>query len=79
MRISSTNSRGLMKEGRKRLRMVVASGRSQHQIWRGGRGGTVANPAMKWSLNVPINFSASLVRCMFSEMIWSLSLLLHKY
>ena len=37
-------------------------------------GRTVANNAIKWSLNLLIDFSASLVRCMFFGMSWSPSL-----
>ena len=58
--------------------MVVACGRTIRQRRRGDYGGTVANPAMRWSLNVPFDCSDSLVCCMFGGMSWSSSLLLCK-
>ena len=59
--------------------MVVVSGMILHQRWRGNCGGTVANPEMKWSLNVMVAFSDSLVQCMFGGTSWSSILLLRKY
>ena len=78
-RTYSANSCGLIHDGRKRLRIEVASGRSIHQIWRGKCGGIVVNPAMKWSLNVLIAFNASLVLQIFGGTSWISSLLICKY
>ena len=77
--IYSTDSRLYMCEVHKRLRVVVSSGRSIHKIWRGKCGGNIANTEMKLSLNVPINFYASLLWCMFDGMSQSSSLFLSKY
>ena len=68
MRISSADNRGLMRKESKRLRVVVFSIRSQHQIRRGNCGGIVGNPDMKWFLNVTIEFYDSLVWSMFGGM-----------
>ena len=65
MRIYSPDRRVLMRKGRKRLRLVLTSGRSIHQIFREDFGGAVANPVIKWYSNIIIDFSASLVWCMF--------------
>ena len=45
----------------------------------GDCGETISNPAMKLSLDVMIDFFASLVRCMFGGTSWSSSLLLCNY
>ena len=61
MSISSAVIRGFMREGCKRLRVAISSGRRLHQILRGVYGVTFSNPVMKWSFNVTIYFSASSV------------------
>ena len=57
--------------------MVDDDGIIQQYRCRGNYGGTVARPVIKWSLNVPMEFYASFVQCMFCVMSWSSSLLIH--
>ena len=47
LRVSSANIRGLIHDRCKRLRVIVASGRSLHKIYRENCGGIVAYIRMK--------------------------------
>ena len=78
-RISSADICGLMRYGRRSFKMVVTGDRSLHHIWRGDYWGPVTNPAIKWSLNVPIDVFASLALCMFDRASWSWDFFLRKY
>ena len=69
----------LIRNGHKKVRVVIISGRSLHKILRGDCGGTVANPTMNWSLIVLIDFYDFLVWCMFGGISRRSILLLRNY
>ena len=51
--------------------MVFVNGIIRHHRCRGFYGGNVSIPAMKWSLNVLMAFSASFLSFIFGGMSWS--------
>jgi hypothetical protein len=60
---ASAGSRGLIRQDRKRLSVVVAWSMRWHQRWSGKSGSVVASVATKWSFHVAIACSAALWRC----------------
>ena len=61
-------------DGRRRLRVLVALGRRWHHKCIVKEGSTLAKPAIKWSLKVPIGFSALLTQWRWGETNWKLML-----
>ena len=70
---------GFIHKGHSKFSIFTESGISQHHRWRGKSGLTFNKPKIKWSLNMPIEFSAVLVRCMCKGTSWSSALLLLRH
>ena len=67
---ASAERRGLRLDGRRRFKVVVAWSTSLSQMCRGKLGLTLDRPAMKWSFQVPMAFSAGLERWSWGATSW---------